>query len=196
FVRHLLAPTRGLADDVLSRIDGERGNADLAEREVIRTIVVTLLRFLIGNDADAHLLRDALRNWIERRALDSVHLHVANAADFRNRIEVEIERDASGRNARILSVVRGAEESLFFGGDGGEDDRAFRTRVRVRPHARHLHEETAAGAVVDRAVVDRVAGGVGFADAEVIVMRGVDDRFVAKFWIASFEFRDDVRRIE
>src|SRR4029077_9232077 len=44
--------------------------------------------------------------------------------------------------------------------------------------------------------VDRIAAIVGTADAEVIVMRGVDDGLVAEFWIAAGEFRDDVAGFE
>ena len=45
----------------------------------------------------------------------------------------------------------------------------------LRKGARHLQQNAAAGAVVGRAVVDVVALGVGI-DAEMIVVRGVEDR--------------------
>ena len=66
---------------------------------------------------------------------------------------------------------------MLFSGDGGEEDGA-RRRSGGRPGLRDFQQDAAAGAVVDRAVVDVVAFGPGV-DAEVIVVRGVEDGFIA-----------------
>ena len=96
----------------------------------------------------------------------------------------------------MLSEICGAEESLLLGGNGGEVHRSFWRRFRVRPHARHFQQDRAAGCIIDRTVVDRISAFIRAADAEMIVVRRVNDALVAKLRIAAGEFRDDVRRVE
>jgi len=85
--------------------------------------------------------------------------------------------DFAGGNWRVLTQVFRAEQSLFFGCDRREVDRAARLLGGLSIGASEFKQDAAAGAVVHSAVVDIVAGHVG-ANAEVIVMRGVHDRFV------------------
>src|SRR6478672_775131 len=96
----------------------------------------------------------------------------------------------------MLAEICRSDQPLLFGGDGREIDRTLRRGLCVRPHARHLEQQRASRCVVDRAVVDRVAAIVRTSDAEVIVMRGVDDGLVSEFWIATGELRDDVPGLE
>ncbi len=82
-----------------------------------------------------------------------------------------------GRIERVGGIIFAAEQALFLGGDGEEDDRALRPRTGGEG-ARLLDQMSEAGAVVDRAIVDAVAIGVGLADAEMVPVRGVDHRLV------------------
>src|SRR5205085_6502511 len=113
-VRFRLPIPGGLSDDRLPRIDRERRDPDFPEREVVAAVVMALLRLLVGDDLDAHRLRDALRRRVERRSLDAVHLDVADAAVLGNRVEIDVECDAAGGDRRVLSEPERAEEALLF----------------------------------------------------------------------------------
>ncbi len=62
-----------------------------------------------------------------------------------------------GAKGRWVGEVGGAEQPLLLGGDEGEEDRSPRALRQRRERARQRQQLGAAGRVVDRAVVDRVA---------------------------------------
>ena len=66
-----------------------------------------------------------------------------------------------GSEGRVGRVVPGAEQALLLGGDEEEEDRAPRALAAGRERFREGEELGAAGGVVERAVVDRVALLVG-----------------------------------
>src|SRR5207245_6428073 len=122
----------------MSRLDRKRRDTDFTEAEVMGAIVVALLRLRIRNNSYTNLSCNIFCRREKCCALGSVENHIAHAAELGNRVVVEVEREAAGGNRRMLPEKCGAEESLLFGGNCGEIDRAFRSGFRVRPHPRHL----------------------------------------------------------
>ena len=102
---------------------------------------------------------------VARRAEHAQHVGVDHAGRLGRRIE------------RVGGIIFAAEQALFLGRHGQEHDRALRARAGGEG-ARLLDQLGNAGAVVDRAIVDAVAIGVGLADAEMVPVGGVDDRLV------------------
>jgi len=95
-------------------------------------------------------------------------------AEWQEHVEVEVEGDVAGGNGWVLTEILRTEEALFFGGDGGEVHRVWRPLRGLRVGASEFKEDSATGAVVGSSVVDAIPFGV-WIDAEVVVMRGVED---------------------
>ena len=93
----------------------------------------------------------------------------AVGVDHRDRLAQRVER--------VGGIIFRSEQALFLGGDGEEDDRALGAR-RLGEGAGLLDDVRDAGRIVERAIIDAVAIGVGQADAEMVMVRGVDDRLV------------------
>ena len=90
-------------------------------------------------------------------------------------------------------VVLGAEQTLLLGGDEEEEDRTPRALGQGGERLRQGEELGAAGGVVERAVVDRVALLVGCGDTEMVVVGGVDHDFLAEAGIRARQQAGDVR---
>ena len=89
--------------------------------------------------------------------------------------------------------VLGAEQALLLRRHRREEDAAARP-LRHRGQAlRDGQERGDAGGVVHGAVVDRVLAGLGVrADAEVVVVRGVEDRLLGQRGVAAGQLADHV----
>jgi hypothetical protein len=75
----------------------------------------------VGDDGEV----EALWRWPgpgeEAGALGSVDVDLLRDADGQEHVVVDVEGDLGGGDGRVLAEVFGAEQALFFGGDGGED---------------------------------------------------------------------------
>ena len=102
---------------------------------------------------------------------------VASGAVDAAAIGVEHAGGQAKRIKRVGDVIFGAEQPLFLGRDEQEHEAA--PGPRGAGELTRLFEHVgSAGRVVERAIVNPVAVGVGQADAEVVVVRGVDHRLV------------------
>src|ERR1044072_919259 len=84
-----------------------------------------------------------------------------------------------------LGELLGAQEALLRGGDEADGDGAPRRLGQRLEGAGDGEQLGAAGCVVAGAVVDAVAGGVGLADAEVVVMGGEDHPLLRELRVAA-----------
>ncbi len=91
--------------------------------------------------------------------------------------------------------IFGAEKSFFFGGDQDKKDGALDFFGMGFEAGGDVHNESAAGAIVQSAVVNTIAVD-GCADANVIDVRGEDDVFIFERWIGAGKFGDDVGGFE
>src|SRR5208282_357391 len=89
-----------------------------------------------------------------------------------------------GGDERMFSEIFGTEQSLFFGGDGGENHRPRWRVAGTGGHARELQKNSAAGGVVHSTVVDLVALAADI-DTQMIVMRGEEHGFVLQVGVAA-----------
>src|SRR5262249_34371611 len=78
---------------------------------------------------------------------------------------------------RVGRIIFGTKQAFLLGGNCEEDDRTVGLRA-ARPHARLVDQLRNASPVVDRAIVDLVAGSIRLADAKMVPVRRVDDRLV------------------
>ena len=88
--------------------------------------------------------------------------------------EFEVGDDGGQRHGRVGEEAGVAEAAKLFRAEEREDDGAARARARGERVGQGEHGGGAGGVVVG-AVVDAIAGGVGWADAEVIEVRGQQD---------------------
>ena len=116
---------------------------------------------------------------------------VARGAVRVERIHVDHADGLGQRIQRVGGVVLRAQQALFLGGDGEEHHRALGLAALARRRGQ-LDQRGGAGGVVDGAVVDRVALGVGLADAEVVPVRAVDHGLVRM--LAAVDAADHVVR--
>ena len=91
----------------------------------------------------------------------------------------------------FCGVVLRAEQPLLLRGDGEEEGGPLRLRRLGRPRAGEFEQQAAAGGVVRRAVVDRVAED-GPADAEVVPVGREDDGLRLERRVAALDHADDV----
>src|SRR3974390_1104500 len=96
----------------------------------------------------------------------------------------------------MFSEKFGTEEALFFRGNGCEKDRAGRHRLAAGPNTGELQENAATGGVVDGAVIDVVALWPGIVDAEVIVVRGVENSFGPTTGIRTIQTGHHIARVK
>ena len=116
---------------------------------------------------------------------------VGKRVEHENLVDIEVGDDGVLRNGRILGEIFGAEFASFFAGDGDEEDGAARAGIHARESLGDFENCCGAGCIVERPVVDGVAFD-GFADAEMIEVRGVNEAFVFQDRVAAFEFSDHV----
>jgi hypothetical protein len=95
----------------------------------------------------------------------------------------------------MLAQILGAQQSLLLRRDCGEKYRAARPILGDAKGASQLEQDAAAGGVISGAVVNVVAGHV-WANAEVIVVRGVHYGFVFQFAVGTGQHRQHVIRFE
>ncbi len=145
----------------------------------------------VGADGEAELLGHGFNRGIEIVALGAGDFDFFGRAEGRDVIEIQVERHFPGGNGRMLAEIFGTEQSLLFCGHGRENHRATGAGLSLRENARQLQHDTAAGGVVAGAVVNVVSWHFG-ADAEVVIVRGVDDGFVFQFGIRAGEHADYV----
>ncbi len=96
--------------------------------------------------------------------------------------------------ARCCGEVVGAEQALFLGGDGREQHRAPRFRVRYVQRAGHLQHDCDTDGIVVRAVVDRIAFDRR-ATAEMIQVRGDHDDLVPEVRVRARQQAEHVRAL-
>src|SRR5262252_9064721 len=95
----------------------------------------------------------------------------------------------------MLAEVFGAEQSLLFGGDGGEQDRAARLLLGLAEGAGQFEQDSAAGGVVVGAVVDVVTRHIG-TNTKMVVVRGVEDGLVLQLAVDARQHSNDVIRLQ
>ena len=149
----------------------------------------------VGAFDDAHVFGGALDHGFERSVFGAEGDDVCKGIQHKDLVDVDVGDDGMLGDGGIVGEIFGAEFAGFFAGDGDEEDRAARARIHARESLGDFENCCGAGSVVERAVVDGVAF-VGFADAEMIEMRGVDEIFAFEDGIAAFEFGDDVGTVE
>ena len=108
---------------------------------------------------------------------------------------VQIESDLPCWNRRMFAQIFRAQQALFLGGHGGEQNRTPRPLRRHRVGVRHFQQDATAGRVVVGAVVDVVARHVG-TNAEVIVVGGVHDGFGFQLRVGAGQHGNHVVRFE
>ena len=92
----------------------------------------------------------------------------------------------------MRGIVFRTQQSLLFACDEQEEDRPSR-RSRKRPKRIGNRENLRdPGRIVERTVVDPVARRIGGADAQMIVMSGVDHDLIAQCGIAARQPADHV----
>ena len=118
----LLAPGRVMAFVEVAGFDGEGGDAYAGEAEMVGTVVAAGGGFGVGDDGEVEAFRGGFDGGEEGGALGSVDVDLCGDADGQDHVVVDVEGDLAGGDGWVLAEVFGAEEALFFGGDGGEDD--------------------------------------------------------------------------
>lgn len=174
----------------------EGGDAGVSEGEVIGAVVSSRGIRSQRGDGVAELFGDGFYGGEESGALSSVGVELVALAEGKNLVEVEVEIELPDGHGRMLREIGGAEQALLLGGDGSEDDGVGRLYLGGGESAGHLHDHGGAGPVVACAVEDIVFArfGVGL-DAEVVVVRGVDDGLVTS-GLSAGKNPDDVGRLE
>ena len=112
--------------------------------------------------------------------------HVAGAAPGLKAVVVDRQRDLAGRDRRMLAEVTRAQQARLLRSRGQEDRGAPRLLRQRGPGARDLQQHAAAGRVIHRAVINRVAIH-RFADAQVIPVRVEHHCFGFQLRVAAFD---------
>ncbi len=108
-------------------------------------------------------------------------------------LEFEVGNDGRQRDRRVCEEGSIAEAAKFLRTEEREDDGPART-LAASERVRKGQDGGGAGGVVVGAVVDSVAGGVGWADAEMVEMCGEEHDLIGE--IRAAEDADGVPRIE
>ena len=83
---------------------------------------------------------------------------VGEVVEQHRHVEVDGGGHPLDRHGGIVGEVLRAEQALLFGRVGDDQDRAARPLGRGRERARHFEQRGDAGGIVERAVVDPIAG--------------------------------------
>ena len=194
FLAERLAARDAAVHQIIAVAEADRRDADLGEREMVGTVEMAGLGMRIGAVVAALLL--AFRDEIVEQA----ELRVAGDGEVLRRapdlaaVGVDHAYGFARREQRVLGIIFGAEQALFLGRNGEEDDRAIGPWL-AREGARLLEKLGDAGRIVERAIIDRVAALVGLADAEMVPVGRIDHGLVGIFLpgqIADDIVRNDV----
>ena len=123
------------------------------------------------------LLRCFLYGGIERGPLRAADFDFFGDADGRQIVVIQIEDYAGSKQRRVFAEVLGAQQALLFRSDCRKEKGARRHRFCGGPDAREFEQNAAAGGIVRRAVIDVRAGWLGLIDAEVVIVRRVENGF-------------------
>ena len=101
-------------------------------------------------------------------------------------VDVDVGGDRPGRDRRMFREVFGTEQALLLGGHESEVDRAPGRLRQIGERPRDRENRRDAGGVVERAVVDGVVAGLGAVlDAEVVVVRRIEDGLARELRVAA-----------
>ncbi len=92
-----------MALELQSFADGEGGNTDAPEAEMVRAIVVAGLWMRIGLYRKAELFCDLLYFRIERRSFRAAHFHFFGHSYWRERIVVQIKNRYGGQLLQVFT---------------------------------------------------------------------------------------------
>ena len=163
---------------------------------MIGAVIVAGFGAGIGADRQLEFLRGFFHGGIESGALRAAHFHFFGNADGRQVVIVQIENRLGGQLRGVFAKIFGAEQALLFGSDSGKKDGTRRRGLGAGPDATQFQQDAAARGVVRRAVKNVRARRLGFVDAEMIVVRGVENCLALFAWIGSFDHGQYVARSE
>ena len=169
----------------------QRRHATLGEGEMIGAEEVARLRLGIGRVAQLPLPGDGLELIQQLQLGGAVDTEIARRHEWIHAVHVDHRHCGRQRVQRLGGVELRTEQALFLGGDRQEHHRALRLRP-LGETACQLQQCGRAAGVVQRAVEDGVAACIGFAHADVVPVRAVDQRLVGMG--AAFQARDHVVR--
>ena len=158
-------------------VDGERGNADAAEAEMVGAVIVAGFGSRVRPNRQIELLRGFFHRRIEGGSLRADDFHFLGNTDGRQIVIVQIENRLRRKLRGMLAQIFGAEQSLFFRSDSCEKNGTRRSRLGCCPDATEFEQDAAAGRVVRGTVINVRAGRLGFVDAEMVVVRGIQNGF-------------------
>ena len=162
---------------------------------MIRTVIVAGPRFGIGLDLEAERLRRLLHHRIERGALRARDVDRLRFANRRHGIEIQIERNARGRNRQMLAEVIGSEQPFFLRGHRRKQHGVRRLRGRRRERMREFQQNPAPGSIVHSAVINVVTGHRRI-DSQVIVMSRIHNRLGRRSAVGARQHAEHVVRHE
>ena len=110
---------------------------------------------------------------------------IRRAAVRVHRVDVDVGDGLIGRIERVLRVVLRSEQPLFFGGHEHKQNRAPRRFGQRSECTRDGKDLSDPCSVVASAIVDSIAARIRLADAQVVVVRGVDDGLLRQHRIAA-----------
>ena len=194
-VGHLLAaPFRRTVDEVGPGIEIHCRHADLCETELVRPIEVALVGELIGLHDAALLFRDHVHELVDGRFAEADERNVVGVSPDVAAIVVDVGRNFAGRKGRIVGVILRAQQALLFGADERDQDRAARRLGQRDERTGDGHHLRDARRIVECAIVDAVAIFIRCADADVVVVRRVDDDLVRELRVAARNQAENIGR--
>ena len=131
-------------------VDGKRRNAYPRQAEMIGAVEVSCLRPRIRTNRQPELLCGRLHRRIKRRPLRARNFHFLWRAQRLHIVIIQIQRNLSRRNRRMLSQILRSQQSLLFRRDRSKQNRAPRLLRRRPKGARQLQQDAAARRIVDQ----------------------------------------------
>jgi len=131
-VLHPLGIVGRLVEAVPSALGVKRGDALLGELEVVRAIVISLLRLGVGPDGTAPGAGHFDQQVVERRLSHADADQVAGLAPEIDHIQIDVGQGAFERVERIHRIILRAQEPFLLRRDEQEQERPFRRRVDLR----------------------------------------------------------------
>ena len=163
----LFAPTVGVADELRSGVEADRRNACFGERKMVGAVEASLFGSRVERDREVVFLRDLFDRFAERGAFRAEQRDVGRLSQHVHRIEVDVGDGVAKGNERIARVIFRAEQSLLFRRRRDEEDRTFGPDGQRSAGFGDGQDAGDAGRVIDRAVVNVIAGLIG-ANPQVI----------------------------
>ena len=168
------------------------GTPDLDHRVVIGAHEDRLFRHRIGRQLHPHGCAGLLEHTLERRMARAVRDDIGEVVQEHRHVEVDRGGHALDRHGGIVGEVLGARAGPSLPGVGDHQNRAARPLGRGRECAGDLDQRGDPGAVVERAVVDPIAGPLRL-DADVIGVSHQRDIFILQPGIGSLQSRRSPR---